>query len=395
MLLFFQNPQPTGIGNDVSYDQYEGHDYRSAQYDLDDYNDEDLSQVAALERAQFILNRKEEEMDWMDQHKKEPLKTQDDVMKNFSGKVVQFDELDFGKKIGEGGFGEVFFAKWHKTVVAVKKLRASRISKRREKQFSEEVLNFCQLDHPNIIKFLGIVLEKSNLCIIMEYMQTSLFNVLFIEEEDDSLSEIQQLTIIQGMCFGLRYLHEKKIAHCDIKSENVLLDIIQNESYVAKISDFGLSMVRTNTETSSAAEVERIRIVGTPRYSAPEVLRGEMLSASDMMMSDIYSLALVIYEVVYREEPFFDLSYAQLQKQVGEKGRLPDMEDNLVQMSIKDTMMIALSFKPTCRPSANTIHDQFLDIEKLFVEDDSPEEEDSAEEEDSPKEDDYDTDESL
>ncbi len=59
------------------------------------------------------------------------------------------------KKIGHGGFGDVYFAKWQGTVVAVKKLRVQRVSKKRLKQFEDELYIFKKLDHPNIVKMIG------------------------------------------------------------------------------------------------------------------------------------------------------------------------------------------------------------------------------------------------
>lgn len=318
----------------------------------------------ALERAKYHLNRKMEEMEWLEQNMTEPLKTQSSAIEDYTGNVIPFEELQLGRKIGEGGFGEVYFAKWHGTVVAVKKLRPGKFSKKREKQFSEEVLNFCQLEHPNVVKFLGVCLEKLNSCIVMEYMQTSLFNALHVDEED--LSDETRLDIIRGMCAGLDYLHSEKIAHCDLKSENILLDKRDMGSYVAKITDFGLSMVKAYSQTSSANEVERVKNVGTPRYSSPEVIRGEMLSAADMMRADVYSMALVIYEVIYEEEPFYNLSYAQLQTQIGKNGRLPDLDDDNVRHMVKKTIQDALSFQAEDRLTSNELMDFFYNLDNIY-----------------------------
>ena len=120
------------------------------------------------------------------------------------------------------------------------------------------------------------------------------------------------------------------MVHCDLKSQNVLLSDVSDKNVVAKITDFGLSMIKNDTETSQSQRPEELVLnVGTTRYSSPEVLRGELLSAEAMMQADIYSLALIIYEVMFEDEPFYNMTFAQLQKQVGVGGKTPDIPDNV------------------------------------------------------------------
>jgi len=108
--------------------------------------------------------------------------------------------------------------------------------------------------------------------------------------------------------------HEPKIAHCDVKSENVLLDVKDN----AKLGDFGLSALKNTTESSRSTVAGVVPGQGTPRYSAPEVLRGEILNKIDQLFqADVYSLGIVVFEVVTEEEPFEGLSVKQLEAKVG------------------------------------------------------------------------------
>ncbi|XP_065658875.1 probable serine/threonine-protein kinase drkA [Hydra vulgaris] len=245
---------------------------------------------------------------------------------NISGKDVAYEELELVKKIGSGGFGEVYLSKWKDTIVAVKKLRLQRISKNRLKDFTKEVTNYYMLNHPNVVKFLGACTVTPNLCIIMEYMDMSLFEAKI----DIDFSEEECLKIISQVCKGLLYLHENRIAHCDLKTQNILIRYNEKENVcVAKICDFGLSIIKHNTETSGSSIKQHFENIGTPRYSAPEVLRGELIAASAWFMCDIYSLSLILFEIIYEEEPFNNLSYVKLQKQVGEIGITPDIPRNV------------------------------------------------------------------
>ncbi|XP_012555323.2 dual specificity protein kinase splB [Hydra vulgaris] len=283
---------------------------------------------------------------------------------NISGRDVAYEELELIKKIGSGGFGEVYLSKWNNAIVAVKKLRLQKISKNRLKDFTKEVTNYYTLNHPNVVKFLGACTVTPNLCIIMEYMDMSLFEAKI----DIDFSEEERLRIISQVCKGLLYLHEKGIAHCDLKTQNILLRYNEKENVcVAKICDFGLSIIKHNTETSGSSIEQYYKNIGTPRYSAPEVLRGELIAASAWFMCDIYSLSLIFFEIIYEEEPFNNLSYAQLQKQVGENGLTPDIPSNVsVDQDISNLMKACWKFSPVQRPKINEIEKKVNHFTRIY-----------------------------
>ena len=266
-----------------------------------------------------IFRRQEEEAKWQESNQGKRAQTDVRVFK-YDGQVIPFEEINLGKKIGHGGFGDVHFAKWDGSVVAVKKLRVQRVSQKRLRQFQDEVKVYCKLDHPHIVKFLGACIVTPNLAIVIEYMQKSLYDALHVEDVD--YSDAEQYQIIRGMSDGLDYLHQKEVAHCDIKSTNILLDIPE-DGVVAKISDFGLSMMKYETETSqSVAKV--VQGVGTPKYSAPEVLAGDELDLVAMCKADVYSMAVVAWEVICHEEPFSGLGNKQQlgRRVMGVKGQV-------------------------------------------------------------------------
>ena len=175
---------------------------------------------------------------------------------------------------------------------------------------------FAALNHPNTVKMFGAVVEEGNIGIVMEYMSRSLHRALFWDEPP--FPKEKKKEVVTQIASALEYLHmndKEKIAHCDIKSENVLLDHANN----AKLTDFGISVIKSATQTSlsTAGGPAAPPGLGTPRYSAPEVLRGELLSMTQLLRTDIYSLALVVFELLAEEEPFEDLNLMQLQANVG------------------------------------------------------------------------------
>ena len=318
------------------------------------------SDIYAKEQAFCHRNRVQEEENWRQEN--EILKTRSTILL-YKGTEISYEDIAIGKQIGSGGFGEVYFANWQGSVVAVKKLKAGTISNRSIRQFEEEMEKCCRFQHENIVKFIGVCLKRPNLCIVMEYMHTCLFHAIHVAEFD--FDEYQKISIIQQITKGLRYLHGMKTAHCDLKSHNILMNIQDDGTITAKISDFGLSMIKANSQSS--AYVDAVQHVGTPRYSAPEVLRGEFLDISAMMSADIYSLSLVYIEVIYEEEPFYDFTYPQLMQQVGQNGVKPKaLEDTLLGKEILEMILCSCSFNPDERLGIDDLDTFWQKVKYLY-----------------------------
>lgn len=234
---------------------------------------------------------------------------------------IPFADLELERVIGRGGFGEVYAARLLGKPVAFKKLLCQQMPLTWKRNFSKEVTILATTHHPNIVKMLGYVNEENSIGIVMEYLRCSLYRAVFIES---SLQDVdKKKTIISQIACALHYLHTRaagRIAHCDIKSENVLLDWSDN----ALLCDFGLSALK-NSAITTLSSIPGIVPPGqgTPRYSAPEVLRGELLTMSQLLQADIYSLAIVVFEVMTEEEPFEGLTVRQLEVNVGHGNMQP------------------------------------------------------------------------
>ena len=223
-------------------------------------------------------------------------------------------ELMDKSPISRGGFGEVFATKWHGTPVAFKKLLYQNMSRKVYSTFTKEVSILATLNHPFVVKMFGAVVEEGNVGIVMEYMRRNLHRAIHWDEAHFSPSK--KKSMVAQISRALEYLHtqKEKIAHCDIKTSNVLLDEDDN----AKLSDFGISAIKNATETAKSS-IPGVAPPGqgTPRYSAPEVLRGEILTMTELLQMDIYLLAVVVFELLTEEEPFLELNVRQLQAKVG------------------------------------------------------------------------------
>ncbi|XP_060063282.1 uncharacterized protein LOC132543775 [Ylistrum balloti] len=327
-------------------------------------NEDDAYSEEVSEQAIDLIHRMDQIRLWQQKSNKStgPM-TSYDLLQSYRGEKIQFDELILDEKIGHGGFGDVHCATWKGTVVAVKKLRVQRVSQKRLEEFASEIKVFCTLDHPNIVQFLGACCVTPNIAIVMEFMEGCLFQMLHMND-NISLTEDDKLSIIVQICRGLDYLHANNIAHCDIKSQNVLM-ATGDRGYVAKITDFGLSMMRNNSDTSSTNH-DQVRNIGTPRYSAPEVLRGELLDRAAMMRADMYSLGLVVFEVISQDEPFDSLNAKQIERLVGNGNEMPvfgtDVEEN-VEANVKTCW----SRDPFLRPSSSCFRDTVEKWECLYM----------------------------
>uniref|UniRef100_A0A4X1TXY3 Interleukin-1 receptor-associated kinase 4 n=1 Tax=Sus scrofa TaxID=9823 RepID=A0A4X1TXY3_PIG len=206
-----------------------------------------------------------------------------DVTNNFDERPVSG-----GNKMGEGGFGVVYKGYVNNRAVAVKKLAAvvDISTEELKQQFDQEIKVLAKCQHENLVELLGFSSDGDDLCLVYVYMSNgSLLDRLSCLDDTPPLSWYMRCKIAQGAANGLSFLHENHHIHRDIKSANILLD----EDFTAKISDFGLA----RASEKFAQTVMTSRIVGTTAYMAPEALRGEITPKSD-----IYSFGVVLLEII-------------------------------------------------------------------------------------------------
>ena len=312
--------------------------------------------------AARIVRLEEIEENW----KKREIIPQTDTSKiKAAANCISRSDLEDLHWIGGGGFGAVYAALWKptKTPVAYKRLASQTFTQKKLQGFVKEIEIFAELKHENIVKMFGAVTEKEDIGIVMEFCKKTLFDALFSREEDN-LTSSDKLRIIGEVGSALEYLHtrEPPIAHCDVKSQNILLDC----NVTVKICDFGLSVIKNtiHSSRSTRGEGDAPPGQGTPRYSAPEVLRGELLKLEALMVADIYSLSLVVYEVVLEEEPYEGLSPKQLTKNVGYGDLRPPLE-SIQNSDLKVLLQQCWSKIPQERPGIKQFNEEWAKIKEL------------------------------
>ncbi|PVH47650.1 hypothetical protein PAHAL_4G107500 [Panicum hallii] len=215
--------------------------------------------------------------------------------------------------LGEGGFGTVYKGVLpNGKTIAVKKLNSS-IPGVKDRHFENEASHLMRLKHPNVVLLVGwcsetenmyvhyngkyICAEKSERLLCLEYMPKGSLRG-YLSDEASGLAWDTRYKIIEGICYGLHYLHEEwqhstPIIHMDLKPANILLD----NNMVPKIADFGLSRLFSEEKTWTCT----INRDGTLGYMAPEYINRGLITTK----SDIFSLGVIIIEIVtgHRDYP--------------------------------------------------------------------------------------------
>jgi serine/threonine protein kinase len=157
-----------------------------------------------------------------------------------------------------------------------------------KKEFLAEVETIGRIEHINLVRLIGFCAEKSHRLLVYEYMpRVSLDRWIYCRHNNAPLDWATRYRIILDSAKGLCYLHEecrRKIAHLDIKPQNIFLD----ENFNAKLADFGLSKL-IDRDQSMVITVMR----GTPGYPAPEWLTSRITEKVD-----IYSFGIFIMEII-------------------------------------------------------------------------------------------------
>ncbi|KAK2637137.1 hypothetical protein Ddye_031929 [Dipteronia dyeriana] len=209
-------------------------------------------------------------------------------IRSYTYKELEEATGGFKQVLGRGAFGTVYkgvIRSDAKRFVAVKKL--DKMEHEGEREFKTEVSVIGQTHHKNLVRLLGFCDEGEHRLLVYEYMSNgSLASFLFGISRPNWNQRVQ---IVLGIARGLVYLHEEcstQIIHCDIKPQNILLD----ECFTARISDFGLAKLLLADQTRAA----RTGIRGTIGYFAPEWFR----KASITVKVDVYSFGVMLLEII-------------------------------------------------------------------------------------------------
>ncbi|KAM6542459.1 hypothetical protein CsatB_006906 [Cannabis sativa] len=217
-----------------------------------------------------------------------------DFLEDVAIRPYKFSELEkategFKHQVGQGAYGAVFKGviptNSFRRVVAIKRLE--KMVADNEREFRNEMKVIGKTHHKNLVKLLGYCYEGANRLLVYEFMKNgSLADFLFQSETKPTWEERAEIAL--NIARGMAYLHEEceiQIIHCDIKSENILMD----EQACAKIADFGLSKLLMPDQTRTYTGLR-----GTRGYWAPEWHRNMPITVK----ADVYSYGIMLLEIV-------------------------------------------------------------------------------------------------
>ena len=206
------------------------------------------------------------------------------------------------QKIGEGGCGVVYMAEQEEPVrrrVALKVIKLGMDTKQVVARFEVERQALAMMDHPGIARvFDGGVTETGRPYFVMELVK----GIKLTDYCDENqLSTEARLGLFMTVCHAIQHAHQKGIIHRDLKPSNILVSLLDGEP-VPKVIDFGIAKATEQKLTDKTLVTELHQFLGTPAYMSPE--QAEMSGLDVDTRSDIYSLGVLLYELLTGRTPF-------------------------------------------------------------------------------------------
>jgi serine/threonine protein kinase len=206
------------------------------------------------------------------------------------------------QQLGEGGMGVVYMAEQKEPVrrrVALKIIKPGMDTRQVIARFEAERQALAMMDHPNIAKVLDAGATECG----RPYFVMELVNGLPVTKycDEQHLTPKERLELFVPICQAVQHAHQKGIIHRDLKPSNILVAEYDHRA-VPKIIDFGVAKAMSQTLTEMTMFTQLGQIVGTLEYMSPEQAKRNQLDVDTR--SDIYSLGVVLYELLTGETPF-------------------------------------------------------------------------------------------
>ena len=248
--------------------------------------------------------------------------------------------------LGEGSFGRAYLAQCDNdnNKYVIKQITLEGMDDEEKRETFNEAKILKKLDHPNIIKFKEVFLQrqpKPALNIVTEYADGGDLGQKIEKQKKLKvpLSEAQILDYITQICLALQHIHKKKIIHRDLKSGNIFL----MKSGIVKVGDFGIAKGLQSTWEKAKT------FVGTPYFLSPEIINNQPYDNK----SDIWALGVLLYELMTFQMPFNAVSLPMLSIKIN-RG-VYKAPPSTYSSDIRNLLKKCLTVNPDKRPSIDEI----------------------------------------
>ena len=246
-------------------------------------------------------------------------------------------------RLGEGGMGMVYLAEQRDPYrkVALKIIRSGMDGTQILNRFAAEHQALAMMNHPNVASVFDSGLAADGRPFFaMEYIAGKDIKSYC---DDHQLSIKSRIKLFLQVCDGVLHAHQKGVLHRDIKPSNLMVTTAANSAGTVKVIDFGLAKSLHGRLTAQTLHTSFGAFVGTPIYSSPEHVAGS--AAGVDTRSDIYSMGVVLYELLVGMTPIAAASLENLEpekvREIVCKSRLPSMREQLVKTSVEQLTHLA------------------------------------------------------
>ncbi|XP_071871091.1 serine/threonine-protein kinase Nek5 isoform X1 [Bombus fervidus] len=256
---------------------------------------------------------------------------------------MNINDYIFETLLGQGSFGSVYLVRRKKDSkpFVVKEQILDDVNALPFKNISEEVKCLHTLRHTNIVAYYGAWIEDNHSYILMEYATRGTLKDL-LENNETPLKEEDALYLFSQVVLGVHHIHFKKILHRDLKPENIMLTGSRGD--IVKIGDFGVS--KNFKELTKPSIICR---AGSFCYMAPEMLTDQSYD----FKCDIWSMGVILYEMVSKRHPFPAMSLTEIIKMICEERPRPLPRGTST--SVVSLISKMLRKDPFCRPKIDQL----------------------------------------